>query len=208
MLAALKRAVLISFLLWVMLAWGFTGIMLGIGQVIFPAQANGNVVTLNGRPVASRHVGQDFQTSSQYFWGRPSATVSVTTGKPQPYNALNSGASNLGPTNAVLLAHIRQRIHRYLQTTPGLVVHDIPISLVESSGSGLDPDITVHSALIQIPRIAKATGIAPSQLRQLVMRHVLPPALGLFGRRRVNVVLLNLALYRMRHPQAVVRIAP
>jgi K+-transporting ATPase ATPase C chain len=94
------------------------------------------------------------------------------------------------------------RIHRYLQTTPGLKVNQIPISLVESSGSGLDPDITVQSALIQVPRVAKYTGLTQATLRHLVESRVLPPELGIFGPSRINVVLLNVALYQLRHPGA------
>ncbi len=202
MLLTLKRAVIVTVLLWIMLALGFTFVLVGLGQVFFPYQANGSVVTVQGRPIASRHVGQYFGNRLQYFWGRPSATVSLTTGKPQPYNALNSAPSNEGPTNAVLLHDIQRRIARYLHTTPGLTVGQIPVSLVESSGSGLDPDITVQSALIQVPRVAKYTGLRPARLRQLVRSQVLPPDLGVFGPSRINVVLLNVALYQLLHPQS------
>ncbi|PSR32788.1 MAG: potassium-transporting ATPase subunit C [Sulfobacillus benefaciens] len=202
MLLTLKRAVIVTVLLWIMLALGFTFVLVGLGQVFFPYQANGSVVTVQGRPIAARHVGQYFGNRLQYFWGRPSATVSLTTGKPQPYNALNSAPSNEGPTNAVLLHDIQRRIARYLHTTPGLTVGQIPVSLVESSGSGLDPDITVQSALIQVPRVAKYTGLRPARLRQLVRSQVLPPDLGVFGPSRINVVLLNVALYQLLHPQS------
>ncbi|MCY0900349.1 MAG: K(+)-transporting ATPase subunit C [Firmicutes bacterium] len=199
MIRTFKRAVIVTALLWVILAWGFTFLLLGLAHLLFPYQADGSVITWHGRAVASAHVGQNFNRSLQYFWGRPSATVSPTTGKPSPYDALNSGPSNLGPTNAVLLDQIHRTIARYLATTPGLSVHQIPISLVESSASGLDPDITVQSALIQIPRVAKYTGLSPRELRDLVYREVQGPQLGVFGVRRVNVVTLNWALYRLLH---------
>ncbi len=202
MILTLKRAVLVTVLLWILLAWGFTFLMVGLGQLFFPYQANGSVVTVQGHPVASRHVGQYFGNSLQYFWGRPSDTVSLTSGKPQPYNALNSAPSNYGPTNALLLKDIRSRIAVYLHTTPGLTVGQIPISLVESSGSGLDPDITVQGALIQVPRIAKYTGLSADVLRHLVLSQVQPPALGVFGPSRINVVLLNWGVYHLLHPQA------
>ncbi|PSR32464.1 MAG: potassium-transporting ATPase subunit C [Sulfobacillus benefaciens] len=202
MFITLKRAVIVTVLLWIILALGFTFVMVGLGQVFFPNQANGSLVMLDGRPIADRHVGQYFGNRLQYFWGRPSDTVSLTTGKPDPYNALNSGPSNEGPTNAALLADIQRRIALYLKTTPGLTVHQIPISLVESSGSGLDPDITVPSALIQVPRVARYTGLSQARLRQLVRSQVLPPDLGVFGPSRINVVLLNVALYQLLHPQA------
>jgi K+-transporting ATPase ATPase C chain len=202
MLLTLRRAVIATALLWLILGLGFTFLMVGLGQLFFPSQANGSVITLNGQAVADRHVGQYFGQSLQYFWGRPSATVSLTTGKPEPYNALNSAPSNLGPTNEKLIKDIQSRVHVYLQTTPGLKTSQIPLSLVESSGSGLDPDISVQSALIQIPRVAKYTGLSSAELRHLVRSEVLPPALGIFGVSRINVVLLNLALYQRIHSQA------
>jgi K+-transporting ATPase ATPase C chain len=150
-------------------------------------------------------VGQYFGNSLQYFWGRPSDTVSVSTGKPKPYNAFASAPSNYGPTNATLLKDIQSRIALYLKTTPGLTVSQIPVSLVESSGSGLDPDITVQSALIQVPRVSRYTGLTQTRLRQLVLSHVLPPDLGVFGPSRINVVSLNVALYQLLHPHSAAK---
>ncbi len=199
MIQTVKRAVLLTVMLWVILGLGFPLVMVGLGQLIFPWQANGSVVALGGRPVAARHVGQYFGNRLQYFWGRPSDTVSVATGKSEPYNAFNSAPSNYGPTNALLVKDVKARIRRYLQTTPGLKASQIPLSLVESSGSGLDPDITVQSALIQVPRVAKYTGLSQASLRHLVASQVLGPELGVFGPSRINVVLLNVALYQLRH---------
>jgi K+-transporting ATPase ATPase C chain len=99
-----------------------------------------------------------------------------------------------------LLKDIQRRIALYLHTTPGLAVGHLPISLVESSGSGLDPDIAVQSALIEVPRVAKYTGVSPARLRQLVLSQVQPPDLGLFDPPRINAVLLNVALYRLLQP--------
>lgn len=199
MIQTVKRAVLLTVMLWVILGLGFTLVMVGLGQLIFPWQANGSVVALDGRPVAARHVGQYFGNRLQYFWGRPSDTVSVATGKSEPYNAVNSAPSNYGPTNALLVNDVKARIRRYLQTTPGLKASQIPLSLVESSGSGLDPDITVQSALIQVPRVAKYTGLSQARLRHLVASQVLAPELGVFGPKRINVVLLNVALDQLRN---------
>jgi len=201
MLVTLKRAAIVTVMLWLILGLGFTFLLLGIGQVFFPNQANGSVLTVNGQAVADRHVGQYFGNSLRYFWGRPSATTNVVTGKAEPYNALNSGPSNLGPTSQVLMNDIEARVQVYLKTTPGLKASQIPLSLVESSGSGLDPDISVRAAMIQIPRIAKYTGMSASALHHLVRAEVLPPALGLFGTSRINVVLLNSALYQRLHPE-------
>ncbi|MCL4319433.1 MAG: K(+)-transporting ATPase subunit C [Firmicutes bacterium] len=200
MALTLKRAVLSTIALWIIFAWGYTFLMVGLGQLFFPHQANGSVVRLGNRVIGARHVGQYFGNNPDYFWGRPSDTVSVATGKPQPYNAFASAPSNYGPTSATLVQDIRGRIHQYLRSTPGLKVSQIPVSLVESSGSGLDPDITVQSAMIQIPRIAEHTHLSQETLRKLVQTHILAPDLGVLGPRRINVLLLNRALYQTLHP--------
>ncbi len=194
-----KSALLVTIGLWVLLGLAFPLVMTGVSGVLFPYQAKGSPVRLNGRVVGVAHVGQNFAGARDYFWGRPSATVSPTTGKPEPYDALNSGASNLAPTNRLLLAHIEARIRQLLATTPGLRVRQIPVSLVESSGSGLDPDITVSSALIQIPRVARATGLSSAFLRTLVGLATVDPQWGLFGHRHVNVLRLNVLVYRALH---------
>ena len=189
----LLRAVIgVSVGLWILVGLAYPLAMTGISQVIFPYQANGSQVKLNGKVVASAHVGQYFD-QAQYFWGRPSATT-------PPYNPEASTPSNLGPTNKLLIQHIKARVALLLKTTPGLTVNQIPASMVESSGSGLDPDITVQSALIQIPRIAKATGISRATLTKIVNQHVIGPQLGIFGRSHVNVVDLNLAVFKLLHP--------
>ncbi|WP_020373866.1 potassium-transporting ATPase subunit KdpC [Sulfobacillus thermosulfidooxidans] len=177
---------------WLLVGLGYPLVMTGISQILFPYQANGSQIRVNGQVVASQHVGQYFN-QPQYFWGRPSATT-------PPYNPEASGPSNLGPTNKLLLEHVKARIKALQESIPGLKVSQIPISLVESSGSGLDPDITVQSALIQIPRVAKATGLSEGFLTRLVDQHVLGPQFGIFGKDRVNVVELNLAVYEALHP--------
>lgn len=188
----LRAVIGVSVGLWILVGLAYPLAMTGISQVIFPYQANGSQVKLNGKVVASAHVGQYFD-QAQYFWGRPSATT-------PPYNPEASTPSNLGPTNKLLIQHIKARVALLLKTTPGLTVNQIPASLVESSGSGLDPDITVQSALIQIPRIAKATGISRATLTKIVNQHIIGPQLGIFGRSHVNVVDLNLAVFKILHP--------
>jgi len=177
--------------LWLIVGLAFPLAMTGISQIIFPWQANGSKVTLHGHVVASAHIGQNF-TKADEFWGRPSATV-------PPYNPLDSGPSNLGPTNNLLIEHIHSRIERLIRLDPGLSVHQIPASLVESSGSGLDPDITVQGALIQIPRVAAATGISQVVLTRLVDSQIKRPLFGIIGEERINVFDLNLALLHLRH---------
>lgn len=188
----LRAVIGVSVGLWILVGLAYPLAMTGISQIIFPYQANGSQVKLNGKVVASAHVGQYFD-QAQYFWGRPSATT-------PPYNPEASTPSNLGPTNKLLIQHIKARVALLLKTTPGLTVNQIPASMVESSGSGLDPDITVQSALIQIPRIAKATGISSATLTKIVNQHIIGPQLGIFGRSHVNVVDLNLAVFKLLHP--------
>lgn len=177
--------------LWLLVGLGYPLAMTGLSQIFFPHQADGSPVAINGTVVAASNVGQEF-TQPGYFWPRPSATT-------PPYNPMASTPSNLAPTNAALIKHIKARIKMYLLADPGLTASQIPISLVESSGSGLDPDITPASAMIQIPRIARTTGISPIALQKLVKAHTQPASL--FGTAVVNVVLLNIALYEKLHPQ-------
>lgn len=199
MLKLLRPAIGVSVGLWLLLGLGYPLVMTGISQIAFPWQANGSQVKLNGKLVASSHVGQYFGSSMKYFWGRPSDTISVATGKSKPYNAYASAPSNYGPTNKTLIADIKGRIAQLIKTTPGLKVSQIPPNLVESSGSGLDPNISVQAALIQIPRIAKATKLHKSFLTHLVDQNIEGPQFGIFGVQRINVVKLNLALYKALH---------
>lgn len=195
----IKPAVLVTAGLWLLLGLLYPLAMTAVSQVVFPYQANGSLVTERGQVIGAAHVGQNFWGTRDYFWGRPSATVSLTTGKPDPYNAENSAPGNLGPTNKLLVEQIKTSVQQLLQATPGLSIHQIPVSLVESSGSGLDPDITVQSALIQIPRVAKNTGLSPAYLRSLIRLSTRNPEWGLFGEERVNVLALNELVYRSLH---------
>lgn len=185
----LRPILVVTVGLWLIVGLAYPLAMTGVSQIFFRHQADASPITVKGKVVASANVGQYFHQPG-YFWGRPSATV-------PPDNPLASGPSNLGPTNPQLLKQIKAQIHRLKQADPGLKTSQIPISLVETSGSGLDPDITPSSALIQIPRIARATGLSVLTLRHLVQSHIQPA--GLFGVREVNVVLLNIALYQRVH---------
>lgn len=190
----LVRQVLgVSLALWLLLGLGYPLVTTAIAGVLFPRQAAGSPVVVHGVVVAAQNVGQSFGGTG-YFWGRPSATVSLRTGRPEPYNALNSGPSNLGPSNPVLLARIRARIRRLVAATPGLTARRIPADLVEGSGSGLDPDISPAAARIQIPRVARATGLSRAFLGRLVAEFTRGPEFGLIGRPTVNVTELNLRL--------------
>lgn len=166
--------------------------VVGVGQVAFSHQANGSLVRYRGRVVGSRLIGQEVR-SPDFFWDRVSATVNAA-GKPDPYNAMASSGSNLGPTNRVLLQEIHQAWLRLHRDQPSLRAGNVPMNLVTSSGSGLDPDITPAAALVQVPRIRQATGIPGSVLQRLIHSLTRGPALGMFGHSRVNVLALNMAM--------------
>jgi potassium-transporting ATPase KdpC subunit len=169
--------------------------MTGIADVIFPYQAQGSLIERDGKVVGSTLIGQAF-TDDKYFHGRPSATNAPdpkdsTKTIDAPYNATNSMGSNLGPTNKALVDRIKGDVDKLKQENPAAAV---PIDLVTTSGSGLDPDISPEAALFQVPRVAKARNMPEAQVRQLVDSHVQSRTLGLLGEPRVNVLELNLAL--------------
>jgi K+-transporting ATPase ATPase C chain len=169
--------------------------MTGIAQVLFPHQAQGSLIERNGTVVGSELIGQVFE-SDKYFHGRPSATTAPdpndsTKTVPAPYNAANSGGSNLGPSNKALIDRVQGDMDKLKQENPSTPV---PADLVTTSASGLDPHISPEAALFQVPRIAKARNLPEDRIRQLVADHTEGRFLGLLGEPRVNVLLLNLAL--------------
>ena len=158
----------------------------GFAHLLFPASAQGSMVTYRGRVVGSKLIGQEF-TSPGFFQGRPSATTPA-------YNAASSASSNLGPSNPKLLAHVKSRIRALERENPGLSSRSIPPDMVESSASGLDPDIPVAGAMIQAPRVARADHLSQAAVRGLIDAHVTQPFLGIFGQPYVNVLELNIGL--------------
>ncbi len=162
-----------------------------LAQAAFPWQANGSLLAVAGRPVGSALIGQSF-SAPRYFWGRPSAT------SPQPYNGLDSGGSDLGPTNPAELAAVKARVEALRNTDPAEAGKPIPVDLVTASGSGLDPDISLAAAQYQLVRVAQARGLPPRVLQQLIDRYAHRPWFGLFGEPRVNVLALNLAVDGLR----------
>lgn len=172
--------------------------MTGIAGAVFPYQSQGSLIERDGKVVGSALIGQEF-TSDKYFHGRPSATTAPdpkdpTKTAPAPYNAANSGSSNLGPSNKALIDRVRDDLEKLRNENPSAPV---PVDLVTTSGSGLDPEISPEAAYFQVPRVAKARNLTEDRVRQLVSEHVENRFLGLLGEPRVNVLLLNLALDRL-----------
>jgi len=167
----------------------------GIAGLLFPHQAEGSLIERNGRVIGSRLIGQEF-TSDRYFHGRPSATTKAdpadaTKTVPDPYNAGASLGSNLGPTSKPLVDRLSGDVARLKTENPGARV---PVDLVTTSGSGLDPHISPEAALFQVRRVARARDLPEASLRRLVADNTTAPLLGIFGERFVNVLELNLAL--------------
>ncbi len=159
-------------------------VITGLGQLLFPAQANGSLIVQNGQVVGSALIGQAF-TSPRFFQGRPSATG---------YAANASSASNLGPTNPTLISDVAAALQGVLAANPGLSVARVPVDLVESSDSGVDPDISIQAALVQVPRVAAQNGLSQAIVLALVKSQERGRFLGLFGAPHVNVLELNLKL--------------
>ncbi len=158
----------------------------GVGQLLFAHAANGSIVTVNGKAVGSKLIGQSF-TAPGYFWGRPSATG------PYPYNATASSGSNLGPLNPGLSEAVMARIIALKTADPGNT-QPVPVDLVTASGSGLDPEISLAAARYQAARVARARSLSVDKVQTLIGQHAIRPWLGIFGEPRVSVLMLNLAL--------------
>jgi len=169
----------------------------GLAYIFFPHQAQGSMIAKDGKVIGSELIGQQF-AGDQYFHGRPSATTAPDPKDPSktvesPYNAANSGGSNMGPTNKALIERIKGDVEKLVTENPGA---SVPQDLVTTSGSGLDPHISPEGALFQVPRVAKARGRSEDRVRQLVAEHTEGRLFGILGEPRVNVLALNLALDR------------
>lgn len=182
----LSRAAALLAAMTVLLGGAYPLAVTGIARLVAPDAATGSLVTRDGRVVGSRLVGQEFK-DPRHFHGRPSATGAM------PYDGRASAGSNLGPSNPALADAVKARVEALRALDPGNDA-PIPVDLVTASASGLDPDISVAAALWQVPRVARARGMAGDALRAIVMEHVTERQLGILGERRVNVLELNLAL--------------
>jgi K+-transporting ATPase ATPase C chain len=186
----LKPAVVVFGILMVLTGLVYPLTVTGLAQLLFPHQANGSLIVRDGKIIGSELIGQYFD-APQYFWGRPSAT------SPFPYNAAASSGSNLGPTNPALAEAVKARISALKAADPGNEA-PIPVDLVTASASGLDPHISPSSAAYQAGRVARARGLGQDVVRQFITQHTEGRQLGFLGEQRVNVLLLNLALDRIR----------
>jgi len=169
--------------------------MIGIAQALLPQQANGSLIEKSGKVIGSELIGQNF-TRPGFFHGRPSATTDIDPKDPSktipaPYNAANSGGSNAGPTSKALVERVQGDVRALKEENPNT---PIPVDLVTTSASGLDPDISPAAALFQVPRVAKERGLPEQRVRDLVTSNIEGRFLGVIGEPRVNVLKLNMAL--------------
>jgi K+-transporting ATPase ATPase C chain len=197
MLKEIRPAILILLLLTAITGLAYPLAMTAIAGVVFPKQAQGSLIERDGKVVGSALIGQEFK-DNKYFHGRPSATTAPdpadsTKTVPAPFNAANSGGSNLGPTSKALADRVKEDVEKLKAENPQ---GSVPVDLVTTSASGLDPDISPDAALFQVPRVAKARNMPEDRLRQLVAENTAGRLAGLLGEPRVNVLALNLALDR------------
>ncbi|MGF6549848.1 potassium-transporting ATPase subunit KdpC [Paraburkholderia youngii] len=185
-----RPLIVIFAVLTVVTGLAYPAVMTAFGQAAFHDKANGSLIEQNGKVVGSQLIGQQFD-APQYFWGRLSAT------SPMPYNPQNSGGSNLGPNNPALLDEIKGRLAA-LKDAGTDMSKPVPVDLVTSSGSGLDPEISPAAAAYQLERVAQARHLAPSDVEALVERYTTGRQFGVLGEPRVNVLKLNLALDEMK----------
>jgi K+-transporting ATPase ATPase C chain len=195
MLKQLRPALVLLTALTVITGLAYPLAMTGLAGTIFPAKAAGSLIERDGTIIGSSLIGQNF-TGAGYFHGRPSATTAPDPADaaktvPAPYNAANSSGSNLGPTSAALAERVKADVEALKAENPGAPV---PVELVTTSGSGLDPDVSPEAAYFQVPRVAKARNMPEDKLRDLVTARIEGRTLGILGEPRVNVLALNLAV--------------
>src|SRR5215472_6369672 len=193
MLREIRPAIILLLALTAITGLAYPLAITAVAGAIFPKQAQGSLIERDGKVIGSALIGQEFR-SDKYFHGRPSATTAPdpndsTKAVPAPYNAANSGGSNLGPTSKALNDRVKEDVEKLKAENPSMPV---PVDLVTTSGSGLDPDISPEGALFQVPRVAKARNLPEDKLRQLVEENTAKRFVGLFGEPRVNVLELNL----------------
>lgn len=187
----MKQHILPAFRLTIVCMVFFMGIyslIIWLPVQAMPGKGKGETVSFNNKIVGWKLLGQKF-TDDKYFWSRPSAV---------DYNAASSGASNKGPTNPDYLKQVQDRIDTFLVHNPGIQKKDIPSDLVTASGSGLDPNISIEAAYVQVKRIAKTRNLPEEKVKELMSQQIEKPLLGLFGTERINVLQLNIALDNLK----------
>jgi potassium-transporting ATPase KdpC subunit len=195
MLREIRPAIFVLLALTLITGLAYPLAMTGVAGAIFPKQAQGSLIERDGKVIGSALIGQEFK-SDRYFHGRPSATTAPDPADSSktvaaPYNAANSGGSNLGPTSKALNDRVKEDVEKLKAENP---TSPVPVDLVTASASGLDPDISPDAALFQVPRVAKARNMPEARLRELVTQNTQGRLFGLLGEPRVNVLALNLAL--------------
>lgn len=198
-----RQAVLVTVVLMLICGLLFPCLLTGLSSVIFPHQAGGSLITVNGMAVGAEHVGQEF-TQDCYMWSRPSAyhynVYTESEDGRKYYNdgtefgGLASGSNNYAPSNPALVERVEADMEAFLEKNPGIKREDIPTDLLTASGSGLDPHISPASAQIQLPRIAQASGLSEESLQEIVKRNTAGKLLGVFGEETVNVLKVNIEI--------------
>ena len=196
-----KRAVLVTVVLMIICGLIYPLVLTGISKVIFPRQAEGSLIRVDGKVVGAETIGQEV-TEDYYMWGRPSAYHYNTYTEDENGNlvysdgtefaGVSSGSNNYAPTNEALTERVENDIEKFLERNPEVKAEDIPTDLLTASGSGLDPHISPESAQIQIPRIAEASGLSEEKVEEIVSEHTEGKLLGVFGEETVNVLMVNL----------------
>lgn len=198
-----RQAVLVTVVLMLICGLLFPCLLTGLSSVIFPHQAGGSLITVNGMAVGAEHVGQEF-TQDCYMWSRPSAyhynVYTESEDGRKYYNdgtefgGLASGSNNYAPSNPALVERVEADMEAFLEKNPEIKREDIPTDLLTASGSGLDPHISPASAQIQLPRIAQASGLSEESLQEIVKRNTAGKLLGVFGEETVNVLKVNIEI--------------
>lgn len=196
-----KRAVLVTVVLMIICGLIYPLVLTGISKVIFPRQAEGSLIRVDGKVVGAETIGQEF-TEDYYMWGRPSAYHYNTYTEDENGNlvysdgtefaGVSSGSNNYAPTNEALTERVENDMEKFLERNPEVKAEDIPTDLLTASGSGLDPHISPESAQIQIPRIAEASGLSEEKVEEIVSEHTEGKLLGVFREETVNVLMVNL----------------
>ncbi len=196
-LKGIKRPFLITIALLLICGFAYPLLLTGISQLIFPSQANGSLITIDGQTIGSELIGQDF-TDARFMKGRPSAvnynTYSREDSDSGNYTGVSSGSKNYAPTNPELAKRVEADLAEFLAANPAIREEDIPTDLLTASGSGLDPHISPEAAAIQIPALAEATGLTQDTLKAIVQDNTQGKFLGIFGEETVNVLKVNLEI--------------